>query len=296
MKFENREKLKRQGYCIIRNIFDHAMIENIRQWCHKGLATVTENHRNQFKAQGCLIDISDFPDFSALIGHSALAAIFEQLDLRNPVFSSGSIISKPPNSPALFWHHDWWGWDDPLSYTDRIPQVNIMIYLSSTTPENGCLRVMPGSHRRRHPIHENPAAYDAAISKVENPGHCLYRSWPGEVAVTVEPGDVIVKDTRLLHGSYANASRHERTLLSLNFNPGFSSLPAAMQARIKSIFLRNRVKLDDVFDPNDQVIAQWPEPHRRQIEHLFPICSDTVAAQNYNFSPDLQLLNWAESS
>lgn len=296
MKSKYREQLEQQGYCIVGNVFDLDMIEKIRQWCNKGLATVSENHRNLFKAQGCLVDIADYPDFSELIAHPALAALFRQLDLHNMVFSSGSIISKPPHSPALFWHHDWWGWDDPISYTERIPQVNIMIYLSATTPEHGCLRVIPGSHRNRHPIHENPTAYDAAISKVENPDHPLFQSCSEEVAVNVKPGDVVVKDTRLLHGAYANTSGQERTMLSLNFNPDFSNLPAAMQARINSIFMRDRVKLDGVFDPNNQVIAQWPEAQRRPIEHLFPNCADSVAAQDFNFSPNLQLLNCAEKA
>lgn len=291
MKSDDREKLERQGYCIIPQVFDSAMMDDIRQWCNKGLATVNETHRNQFKAQGSLVDISDYPEFSALIAHPAVAEIFQKLDLKNPVLSSGSIISKPYDSPALFWHHDWWGWDHSISYSARIPQVNFMFYLTSTHLENGCLRVIPGTHRNRHPIHEIPVAYDASLSKVEDPDHLLYQAWPEEVAVEVEPGDVVVKDTRLLHGTYRNMSGHERTLLSLNFNPDFNNLPLSMQAKIKQIFMRDRVQLDGVNEENTHLILQWPEPQRQAIEHLFPVCSDSEPAMEFNFSPNLELLN-----
>jgi hypothetical protein len=295
MKSTNREKLERQGYCVVSNLFDQPMIEKISQWCDKALETVSENHRAQFKSQGCLVDISDYPDFSEIIGHEALAALFNELDLGGHVFSSGSIISKPPASPPLFWHHDWWGWDDPLSYTDRIPQVNMMIYLSPTSPDNGCLRVIPGSHHQKHPIHEVPAVYGSSMSRVENLEHPLYQSWEGEVAIEVQPGDVVVKDTRLLHSAYANTSNENRTLLSLNFNPDFSDLPAGMQARIKSIFMRER-EFDGCIVPNDLLMVQWPERHREKIEHLFPSCADDVTPLNFNFSPNLDLLSRAEHS
>ncbi|MEC8595240.1 MAG: phytanoyl-CoA dioxygenase family protein [SAR324 cluster bacterium] len=56
-------------------------------------------------------------------------------------------ISKPPKSPALFWHQDWWDWNEPSSFTYQMAQVFVMIYLKDTTPQNGCLRVIPGSNK-----------------------------------------------------------------------------------------------------------------------------------------------------
>jgi ectoine hydroxylase-related dioxygenase (phytanoyl-CoA dioxygenase family) len=295
MKSANREKLEQQGYCIIPGIFDQSMMEKLNQWSGKVLENVSENHRTQFKAQGCRVDISDYPDFSEIIGHEALAALFDELDLGGHVFSCGSIISKPPSSPALFWHQDWWGWDDPMSYTDRIPQVNMMIYLSPTSADNGGLRVIPGSHRQKHSIHEIPGEYGSAMSRVEEPDHPLYQLWEEEYAIKVQPGDVVVKDARLLHGTYSNASNEDRTLLSLNFNPNYSGLPAGMQSRIKKIFMREW-EFDGHSVPNDLQMVQWPELYRGKIEHLFPSCADDVTPLNFNFSPDLDLLSRAEHS
>ena len=295
MKSENRILLEQQGYCVVKGVLAQPLIEKMRVWSHTALANVSDNHRVQFKSQGSLVDISDYPDFSEVIGHQVLAALFESLNLGGQVFSSGSIISKPAFSPSLFWHQDWWGWDDLLSYTDKIPQINIMIYLTPTTQQNGCLRVIPGSHHQKHEVHEIPVVYDSSMSRVETPDHVLYQSWAEEQAITVQPGDIVIKDARLLHGSYANTSDKDRTLVSLNFNPDFSSLPASMQSRVKSIFMRGR-EFDGLSDPNEVLVTQWPDQHRQPIEHLLPTAAPNVPPQSFNFSPNGDLLNKAAFS
>jgi ectoine hydroxylase-related dioxygenase (phytanoyl-CoA dioxygenase family) len=293
MSATNREKLTRQGFCIVSDVFDQSMIEKIKRWCVEALGNVSEDHRRQFKAQGSLIDISEHPVFSEVVAHEALAKLFDETGLSGHVFSSGSIISKPPGSPSLFWHQDWWGWDDPLSYTERIPQVNVMIYLSSTSRGNGCLRVIPGSHHRMHPIHEIPVVYGSALSRVDEPEHPIYQSWEEECAVAVRPGDVVIKDTRLLHSTYSNTSSDERTLLSLNFNPGFASLPVNIRARIKKIFLRQSDSVDGLSVPDGLHMAMWPDQLRKKVEHLFPHCADDVVPQRYNFSPKREMFEQA---
>ena len=154
-----------------------------------------------------------------MIGHPVLREIFSQLGFTDPRFSSGYIISKPSFSPALFWHQDWWGWDHPVSYTKEIMQVFVMIYLQDTYPENGCLRVIPGSHRIQHTLHESVNAHTEAVSRVENPKDSIYLSATDEFKVNVNIGDVIIGDSRLIHGSYPNLSYEERTLITLWYHP-----------------------------------------------------------------------------
>ena len=148
-----------------------------------------------------------------------LKEIFRILGFDDTRFSSGYIISKPNNSPALFWHQDWWGWDHPLSYTVQIAQVFVMIYLQDTHPLNGCLRVIPRSHRSYHPLHLNQKAHTQSVSRVEDPNDSIYNSLSEEVPVPVKCGDVIVGDARLIHGSFPNQSEDERTLITLWYHP-----------------------------------------------------------------------------
>ena len=268
-------QLKEQGYCVYENLLTLEDLNPIRNASLQAISKLSPDHRERNKSQGSLILIADYPEFSALIGHSALRGIFRQLGFSDPRFSSGYIISKPANGPALFWHQDWWGWDHPSSYTNEVMQVFVMIYLQDTHPENGCLRVIPGSHRTPHPFHTNLEAHAESMSKVEDPEDFHYQSIPEEVPVSVNVGDVIVGDARLIHGSFPNHSCEERTLITLWFHPNFKNLPKAIQARICDIFKRKGVDTDpEGYD--SLTLLDWPETSRLPIEYLFPNSNDGV--------------------
>ena len=70
----------------------------------------------------------------------------------SPKFWSGFVISKPPHSPPLYWHHDGVLWEHPISYTNQPQQYFLMYYLVDTNVHNGCLRLIPGSHLKRQPL------------------------------------------------------------------------------------------------------------------------------------------------
>src|SRR3546814_9360092 len=88
-----------------------------------------------------------------------------------------------------------------------------MIDLTDTTRENGCLRVILGSHRHDHPLHHLEAAHSAELQGVLNPDNPAFAAHPDEVAVPVPAGDVLVVDARLIHSAYGNATGHERPLI-----------------------------------------------------------------------------------
>ena len=59
----------------------------------------------------------------------------------------GYSLSKPGGGPALYWHRDWHHWSCKAeSEQPRGTQLFLMVYLVDTTPDNGCLRVIPRSH------------------------------------------------------------------------------------------------------------------------------------------------------
>jgi hypothetical protein len=65
---------------------------------------VSAKHRERNRSQGSLVLIADYPEFGKLLGHRVLSQIFKDLEFKDPKFNSGYIISKPPQSQALFWH------------------------------------------------------------------------------------------------------------------------------------------------------------------------------------------------
>ena len=286
MQMQHRQLLE-DGYCVIADVLGPALLDDIRELSSEALRTASIEHRSQNRSQGSLINIADYPGYARLIGSSRARAVMRELGFADPRFSSGYLISKPPSGPALFWHQDWWGWDDPISYAGDIAQVFFMYYLTDTTPENGCLRVLPGSHRKRHALHDADQAHGEGLSRVDDPNDPLYGSVDGEVPVPVSAGDLVIGDARLLHSAYANRSEEERSLITLWFHPNFEALPAGMRARIRNIYDRKGVDTDPG-GADATTLDDWPSAASTLIADLAPSSDAAVPPHAWNRTP-----NWA---
>ena len=257
-------RLADDGYCHVPGVLEPAFLRTVQDLAARTVGSVGPAHRAQWKSQGTLIALSDHPPFAALITYPGLRSMFGEMGLDGTRFTSGYIISKPPGGPALFWHQDWWGWRHPISRTGRIAQIALFLYLTDTRRENGCLRVIPGSHRRPHPLHDVIDAHDPALAAVENPDDPAFASHPDEVDVPVAAGDVVIADARLVHGAHPNRSGEERTNITLWWHPDYAGLPVEIRARLWTIVERSEVDTDA---PGDGSLRphEWPEPWRSQM-------------------------------
>ena len=280
----HRQALARQGYTVVKDFLPGSLLDRLRQQRDQVLAQLPPEHREMYKSQGSLVNLGDHPEFSHLIRLPKSQTLMQALGLDDIRWLAGYLISKPPKSPSLFWHQDWWGWDHPLSYTPRLAGLGIMIYLSDTCKENGCLRVLPGSHRCQHPLHELPVAHEQALSNIKDPDNIAYQSDASEAAVEVEGGDVVLLDPRLLHSAYANRTDNERSLFTLWYLPDFGTLPESIQARYVQIF--NRHDLDTGDSAAGKLLESWPEKDRQAIEHLEPIYHGQTEPHPWNRAPD----------
>ena len=117
--------------------------------------------------------------------------------------SSSLFIKEPGDGAFVAWHQDaaYWELDPPAVAT-------AWIALTESTPENGALRVLPGSHHRPLMTHD----------LANEPGNLLTRGQAivGEideaaaVTITLEPGQMSLHDVRLAHSSAANRSSRRR--------------------------------------------------------------------------------------
>lgn len=113
------------------------------------------------------------------------------------------------------WHQDGQYW--PIR---PLATCTVWIALDHSTPENGCLRVIPGSHRQKtvfhHRLDERP---NLAIDQV------IEESQFDEGAardVVLEPGQMSIHDVYLIHGSRANQSGRRRTGVASRYMPSTS--------------------------------------------------------------------------
>ena len=279
-----RRQLVDDGYCHVPEVLDPEFLGSVQALAADTLGTVGEDHRAQWKSQGSLVALADHPPFAALITYPGLRTMFERMGLDGVRYTSGYIISKPPGGPALFWHQDWWGWRNPISRTDRIAQIALFLYLTDTRRENGCLRVIPGSHRRPHPLHDVLDAHDQALAAVEDPDDPAYASHPDEVDVPVSAGDVVIADARLVHGAHPNRSDRERTNITLWWHPDYAGLPPGIRARLWSVVAREGVDTDPA-DDSAQVPHRWPEPWRSRVLPVMAVDPGPVAPEEWVRTP-----------
>lgn len=125
------------------------------------------------------------------------------------------VLSKPAGGPPLYWHQDMMNWHHPESCAPWPTRVFLSYYLVDTTRANGCLRAIPGTHRRRIPLHDLlPPAHGPEIQAITDYAHHpAFMDHPDAVDLPVQAGDLVLNDARLLHAAHANTTTQRRTLL-----------------------------------------------------------------------------------
>jgi ectoine hydroxylase-related dioxygenase (phytanoyl-CoA dioxygenase family) len=113
------------------------------------------------------------------------------------------------------WHQDGHYW--PIR---PLANCTVWVALEPSTPANGCLRVIPGSHagKQLHPhLHEDRT--DLTLNQRMADG-----SFDQNDAVDIElaPGQMSMHDIYMIHGAQANRSGIRRTGVALRYMPGSS--------------------------------------------------------------------------
>jgi hypothetical protein len=254
----DRERFIRDGFAIVPRVLPIDLLDRVRTATESSLAKQTAEDLERDKYLGSDIKVDyDHSCFAELIALPTTLKALTQLGYEDPRWWKGYVVSKPPHAPALYWHQDWRFWRNPISLDPRPMQLFVMYYLTDTSPENGCLRIIPGSHYRRSDLHALlPAAHsdEALLADEDSP---LFDDHPSSVAAAVSAGDVLIGDARLLHSAFANRTDARRTLVILWFFGDWPSLPDS----IKAFVARN----DPLEKPN-----WWTEASGRLVEPLVP--------------------------
>lgn len=120
-------------------------------------------------------------------------------------------------SMFIFKNSGAWGqpWHQDSYYFrfDTGPQVGLWLAISAATPENGCLSVIPGSHKRDVQAHvpdKRPGA---------NQGYTEIEGVDEDEAIIMEmePGDLLVFHSHLMHKSVDNRSTDRRMAMVYHY-------------------------------------------------------------------------------
>ena len=230
----------RDGFTVLRQVFEPSLLEEVAAASTALITDDSMQHLQRDAFTGSLIPVTKDPAFEKLITHRPTLDALAAMGLDDARFLSGYIVSKPPSSPSLGWHQDAWYWDEPeQGYGDEPVQLFAMFYLTSTSRRNGCLRAIPGTHRREHPLHSrlNAAHSEEVRGEADWQATPAHQTWPDEVDVTVDAGDVVIGDARVLHAAHPNNSTERRTVVTMWFMAHFSSYSAAFRNRTEGLHI-----------------------------------------------------------
>ena len=258
---EKRNQLMRDGFCIFENVLAPEMVAELNTMSEWMIAQQDEDHFEQHRSQGCIIPYwtCPHPAFAELLVNPSAMAVLGKLGFDSPKFWSGFVISKPPHSPPLYWHQDGVLWEHPISYTNQPQQYFLMYYLVDTNIHNGCLRLIPGSHLKRHTLHDLRPRDDDTVTRATDTGNLAFQQAEGAVDVPVRAGDIVIGDSRLLHSARANQTNQRRTVLTIWYWPAYDDLPDEVKALI----------LDHITGRTDW--ADWVEETRHIIQPFLPV-------------------------
>jgi ectoine hydroxylase-related dioxygenase (phytanoyl-CoA dioxygenase family) len=208
-----RERLSQEGYCVMPRILRATALAALRERFSD--VTLSSESKDNFGTAGAFI-VADYRDpvLVDLLTWPKTLDVLAQLGYPKPKLYNYYVSTKPPGAEALSWHSD-------LFYAyDKVEPAELFLiyYLQDTGPDNGCLRVVPGSHQWPR------------VRREAQPHNATIRS--DEVDVSIRAGDLFIGDRRILYATHANASDGWRTCLTIAYAPGFAALPEPVQALI----------------------------------------------------------------
>jgi phytanoyl-CoA hydroxylase len=144
----------------------------------------------------------------AMAFHPQLVAVLRRLLEAEPELYQSMALIKPPRGREKPWHQDHAYFD--LTLETKV--VGVWIALDAATTENGCMRVMPGWHKRGPFMHFQIRDWQLCDDQSQSfKAHCA--------AVPLAPGGCLFFDSLLPHGTPSNDSQLRRKALQYHYLP-----------------------------------------------------------------------------
>jgi hypothetical protein len=167
------------------------------------------------------------PAFDALVDDPRMVVPMRQLvgSDRVALWTDKLNLKRPRDGSAFGWHQDSPYWAHDCEHVDRLP--NVLIAFDDASVDNGCFRVIRGSHRRGclpgtadgtqlGGFYTDPACFDEV----------------DQVAMEVPAGSAVFFDAHAIHGSFPNHSDLPRRAIVLTYQP--ADFPMLKSRRVRN--------------------------------------------------------------
>ena len=156
------------------------------------------------------------PGYFHLMSNPKITDVVESLI--GPELFSNPVYNVRPKVPgvaagAVPWHQDKSYWPD----ANANPVITVWIPLVDSTHENGCLHLIPGTHKKRavrHGVEEYSGTGFLEIEPAE-----VEKRRKEIIALPMKAGSAVFFNDRLIHSSTPNKSDHVRWSVDLRYQP-----------------------------------------------------------------------------
>ncbi len=225
------EKYDRDGYVLFPDVLDQDLIDEASDhvaWLHK---TYPDRRGEDLSHE--LVAKDAF--WVRLVSDPRLLDLAEQFIGPDIALFASHYISKPAyTGKAVLWHQDGAYW--PL---EPMKVVTMWLAIDDSTVDNGCLRVVPGSHKQNIQDLRDRDDIDSVLGS--------------EIAAEVDEADAVdlqltrgsvdVHHPNIIHGSKANTSPNRRCGLTIRYIP--TSTKILGDAGTSAIHLRGELGVND---------------------------------------------------
>lgn len=199
----------------------------------------------------------------------------EVLDLIEPLigpdialFASSCFNKLDGGGKRVPWHEDGSYWK-PLA-ENRIEVVSLWLAIDPSTQANGCMRVIPGSHRQRDRLHEKVTDQEQAL--LPDSVHPELFDESTAVDCILEPNHCSLHDAYLIHGSDATDGASRRCGYQMRYMP--TTVKSSGQAGQQVYLARGVDRAGNTYADPTLVNERWLVDHP-ELKAVAQICAET---------------------
>jgi phytanoyl-CoA hydroxylase len=237
-----RSEYERNGYVIVRDVLDAELVGEAR----KHVDWLIEQHPG---TRPELLDtemVKDDPFWVRLVSDDRLLDIAEQFIGPDIALFASHYVAKPPfDGQPVLWHQDGSYW--PL---EPMEVVSLWLAADDSTPENGCMRVVPGTQTSDlQQVKERTDIANVLGSAMDD----QFVDEQQAVDLVLNAGDVSIHHPNIIHGSNANTSSKWRRGLTIRYIPTSTRVIKRDSERLSPMLMRGSA----VSGVNEY--APWPK-------------------------------------
>lgn len=202
---------KEHGYLRFGRIFTRKELDALRDHVDRMIASLPPGKRPEE------LDVPHFEDawLFRYLAHPRVLDVIECFLGPDIVLWSSHFIAKPGgDGKAVPWHTDGDYWGNRL---EPMEVITLWLAVDESTRENGCMRVIPGSHRWQHPGREAYRPVDTTTHVFSTELQNVDESQAVDIELAI--GECSFHDAWTVHASAPNYSSKRRCGYTMRYMP-----------------------------------------------------------------------------